>query len=243
MMIVINKKKLKKVIIGLIAVILIVISGLYFMKRETKPTLNLDVANQLYYQGTKVKSGYVALTCNVDLGWESEYVEGILEALKKEDVKITFNVTGRWAENNEELLLKIKEEGHEIGNHGHKHLDYANLSYEENLEQIKTSKKIIEDIIQEETKFFQAPSGSFGDNTVKAAKEMGYTSIKWDIDTIDWKNREEPDVIIERIKKKDIVDNSIVLMHPTNATVQCIDDIINIIRDKGLKPGKLSDIF
>lgn len=243
MMIVINKKKLKKVIIGLIAVILIVISGLYLMKRETKPTLNLDVANQPYYQGTKVKSGYVALTCNVDLGWESEYVEGILEALKKEDVKITFNVTGRWAENNEELLLKIKEEGHEIGNHGHKHLDYANLSYEENLEQIKTSKKIIEDIIKEETKFFQAPSGSFGDNTVKAAKEMGYTSIKWDIDTIDWKNREEPDVIIERIKKKDIVDNSIVLMHPTNATVQCIDDIINIIRGKGLKPGKLSDVF
>lgn len=72
---------------------------------------------------------------------------------------------------------------------------------------------------------------------------MGYTSIKWDIDTIDWKNREEPDVIIERIKKKDIVDNSIVLMHPTNATVQCIDDIINIIRGKGLKPGKLSDVF
>lgn len=55
MMIVINKKKLKKVIIGLIAVILIVISGLYLMKRETKPTLNLDVANQPYYQGTKVK--------------------------------------------------------------------------------------------------------------------------------------------------------------------------------------------
>ncbi|WP_207744141.1 polysaccharide deacetylase family protein [Romboutsia sp. 1001713B170131_170501_G6] len=243
MMIVINKKRLKKVIIGVIAVILIVISGLYLMKRETKPTLNLDVANQPYCQGTKVKSGYVALTCNVDLGWESEYVEGILEVLKKEDVKITFNVTGRWAENNEELLLKIKEEGHEIGNHGHKHLDYANLSYEENLEQIKTSKKIIEDIIKEETKFFQAPSGSFGDNTVKAAKEMGYTSIKWDVDTIDWKNREEPDVIIERVKKKDIVDNSIVLMHPTNATVQCVDDIINIIRDKGLKPGKLSDVF
>ena len=191
----------------------------------------------------KKNSGYVALTCNVDLGWETEYVQGILDVLKKEDVKITFNVTGRWAEKNQEMLLKIKSEGHEIGNHGHRHLDYAKLSYEENLEQIKTSKKIIEDIINEETKFFQAPAGSFGEGTMKAANELGYTSIKWDVDTIDWNNRKEPEVIIERVKKKDIKDGSIVLMHPTYATTQCLDDIIQIIRDKGLKPGMLSNIF
>ena len=51
-------------------------------------------------------------------------------------------------------------------------------------------------------------------------------------------NREEPDVIIKRIRKKDMEDSSIVLMHPTYATVQCIDDIIKIIRDNGFKPGK-----
>ena len=244
-MMVLNKKKVKKIIISVV-VILLAIIGIVFMVKQSKSetTFNLfDSVDAPYYQGTKVNSGYVALTCNVDLGWESEYVEGILEALEKEDVKITFNVTGRWAEKNEELLLKIKGQGHEIGNHGHRHLDYAKLSYEENLEQIKTSKGIIENIIKEETKFFQAPSGSFGEGTMKAANELGYTSIKWDIDTIDWKYREEPDVIVERVKKKDIQDNSIVLMHPTKATTQCVDDIIQIIRDKGLKPGKLSDIF
>ena len=47
----------------------------------------------------------------------------------------------------------------------------------------------------------------------------------------------------ERVKKKDIKDGSIVLMHPTYATTQCLDDIIQIIRDKGLKPGMLSNIF
>ncbi|WP_270939809.1 polysaccharide deacetylase family protein [Romboutsia lituseburensis] len=244
-MMVVNKKKLKKIIISL-AIILLVILGILFMikKGNSTTTFNrFDSTEAPYYQGTKVESGYVALTCNVDLGWESEYVEKILEVLQKEDVKITFNVTGRWAEKNQDLLLKIKGQGHEIGNHGHRHLDYAKLSYEENLEQIKTSKKIIEDVIKEETKFFQAPSGSFGEGTMKAAKELGYTCIKWDVDTIDWKYREEPDVIIERVKKKDIQDNSIVLMHPTKATTECIGDIIQIVRDKGLKPGKLSDIF
>ncbi|MDK2585041.1 polysaccharide deacetylase family protein [Romboutsia sedimentorum] len=244
-MMVVSKNKLKKIIISVVVVIL-AIMGIVFMVKQSKSeaTFNIfDSADTPYYQGTKVESGYVGLTCNVDLGWESEYVEGILKVLEKEDVKITFNVTGRWAEKNPELLLKIKEQGHEIGNHGHRHLDYAKLSYEENLEQIQTSKKIIEDIIKEKTKFFQAPSGSFGEGTMKAAKELGYTCIKWDVDTIDWKYREEPEVIVDRIKKKDIQDNSIVLMHPTNATTKCVGDIIQIIRDKGLRPGKLSDIF
>ena len=244
MMIVLNKEKLKKIAIGIICMMLIIPSIVFLVSdTQSKATAKMLNYEEPYFTGTKPNSGYVALTCNVDLGWESEYVEGILKALKQEDVKITFNVTGRWAEKNQDLLLKIKSEGHEIGNHGHRHLDYANLSYEENLEQIKTSKTIIEDIIKEPTKFFQAPSGSFGDNTVKAAKELGYTSIKWDIDTIDWNNKKEPDVVIERVKKKDPKENSIVLMHPTYATTECIDDIIKIIRDKNLKPGRLSDVF
>ncbi|MEF9990477.1 MAG: polysaccharide deacetylase family protein [Romboutsia sp.] len=247
LMMVLNKKKLKKIGIwvGILTIIILMIGfGFKLVKGGTFPTSGLFDSTQLpYTQGTKGNSGYVALTCNVDLGWETEYVESILDTLKKEDVKITFNVTGRWAEKNQDMLLRIKSEGHEIGNHGHRHLDYAHLSYEENLEQITTSKKIIEDIIKEETKFFQAPSGSFGKDTVEAAKKLGYISIKWDIDTIDWQNREEPDVIIKRIQGKKMKDGSIVLMHPTNATAQCVDDIIKIVRDNGFKPGKLSDIF
>ena len=244
-MMVLNKSKFKKIIMLVLVVVILLSSTIFFMtKKGSKPAFEfIDMANIPYTQGTKQNSGYVALTCNVDLGWETEYLQAILDVLKKEDVKITFNVTGRWAEKNPEMLLKIKEEGHEIGNHGHKHLDYAKLSYEENLEQIKTSKKIIEDIIKDETKFFQAPAGSFGEGTMKAANELGYTSIKWDVDTIDWNNRKEPDVIIERVKKKDIKDGSIVLMHPTYATTQCLDDIIHIIKDRGLKAGMLSDIF
>ena len=78
---------------------------------------------------------------------------------------------------------------------------------------------------------------------MKAAKDLGYTAFKCDVDTIDWKYREQPDEIINRVKNKDVKDGSIILMHPTKATMECVDDIIEIIRSKGLKPGKLSDIF
>ena len=244
-MMVLNKNKLKKILIFLL-IILFIGGGIVFTikKNESIPSINiLDLANAPYTQGTKKNSGYVALTCNVDLGWEDEYVISILETLKKEKVHITFNVTGKWAEKNKDLLLRIKNEGHEIGNHGYKHLDYATLSYDENYNQISTSKKIIEDALGEKTKFFQAPAGSFGTNTVKAAESLNYICFKWDVDTIDWQDRYNPEKIIERVKNKNIVDGSIILMHPTDATTKCLDDIIEIIRQKNLKPGRLSDVF
>ena len=244
-MMVLNKNKLKKILIFLL-IILFIGGGIVFTikKNESIPSINiLDLAKAPYTQGTKKNSGYVALTCNVDLGWEDEYVISILETLKKEKVHITFNVTGKWAEKNKDLLLRIKNEGHEIGNNGYKHLDYATLSYDENYNQISTSKKIIEDALGEKTKFFQAPAGSFGTNTVKAAESLNYICFKWDVDTIDWQDKHNPEKIIERVKNKNIVDGSIVLMHPTDATTKCLDDIIEIIRQKNLKPGRLSDVF
>lgn len=244
-MMVLNKSKLKKILIFFLIILLIVCGIVFTLKRnKSTPSINiLDLAKAPYTQGTKKNSGYVALTCNVDLGWEDEYVISILETLKKEKVHITFNVTGKWAENKRDLLLKMKNEGHEIGNHGYKHLDYATLSYDDNYNQIITSKKIIEDIIDEKTNFFQAPAGSFGSNTVKAAESLNYICFKWDVDTIDWQDKDNPEKIIERVKSKNIVDGSIILMHPTDATTKCLDDIIQIIKDKNLKPGRLSDVF
>ena len=244
-MMVMSKKKLKKIIFTILAIVIAICTSVYvYNKINQKPAFEMiDQAKIPYTQGTKESSGYVALTCNVDLGWESEYVESILDTLEKEKVNITFNVTGKWAEKNEDLLLKIKSKGHEIGNHGYEHLDYEKLTYEQNYEQIEKSKKIIEEKINEETKFFQAPAGAFGEPTIKAASELGYISFKWDIDTIDWKYRDQPDVIINRVKNKEIVDGSIILMHPTNATTQCIADIIKIIRQEGFEAGRLSDVF
>ncbi|MGL5756005.1 MAG: polysaccharide deacetylase family protein [Paraclostridium sp.] len=243
-MMVLNKKKLKK-IFAIILVIILAIAGVVFMNKEdTTPTWNLFYkADKPYHNGTKLNSGHVAISCNVDLGWESEYIEKILKVLDEKKAKITFAVTGRWAEENSEFLLEIKEKGHEIANHGYKHLDYGTLDYDKNYEQIKTSKEIIENIIKTETKFFQAPGGSFNKDTVKASMDLGYIPYKWDVDTIDWKNRQEPEVIIERVKSKDMKDSSIILMHPTHASAEGIDDIIEIIEGKNLKPGKLSDVF
>lgn len=245
-MMVLSKSKLKKIVIFMLIVVFIIGGIAYILKNRTQDTMNLlDMAGntQPYTMGTLRNSGHVAITCNVDLGWEDEYIEKILEILDNENVKITFAVTGKWAENKQDLLLKMKAKGHEIANHGYQHLNYDTLSYDENFNQIKKSKQAIEDVTKTKSKFFQAPSGAFGDDTVKAANDLGYICYKWDVDTIDWMDKDNPDKIIQRIEKKDIKDGSIVLMHPTKATSICLDEIISIIRTRGYVPGKLSDVF
>lgn len=244
LMMVISKSKLKKIIISIL-VIIFIIGGILFTVRKNSPeSLNLlQMASEPYTRGTNENSGYVALTCNVDLGWEDEYIQKILDILDKENVKITFAVTGKWAQQNKDELLLMKSKGHQIANHGYQHLDYDTLSYEENFNQIKKSKDIIDNITKTQSEFFQAPSGSFNEDTVKAANNLGYTCYKWDVDTIDWMDKDNPQNIIKRIEKKEIKNSSIVLMHPTKATTMCLGDIISIIRTRGYIPGRLEDVF
>lgn len=156
-MMVLSKSKLKKIVIFILIVAFIIGGIAYILKNRTQDTMNLlDMAGntQPYTMGTLRNSGHVAITCNVDLGWEDEYIEKILEILDNENVKITFAVTGKWAENKQDLLLKMKAKGHEIANHGYQHLNYDTLSYDENFNQIKKSKQAIEDVTKTKSKFF-----------------------------------------------------------------------------------------
>ncbi len=143
-------------------------------------TFNLDI----YYKGN-VDDRIVAFACNVDWGGD-EYIPTMLEIFKEKNINITFFVTGKWAAKNPELLIKIYEQGHEIGNHGYRHIDYDKLSYEENKEEIIKAHNTIREIIKSKPKYFAPPSGAYNDNTIKAAKDLNYDIIMWSIDTIDW---------------------------------------------------------
>ncbi|SHG93825.1 polysaccharide deacetylase family protein [Tepidibacter thalassicus] len=234
MVLIFNKKKL----LTLVVLLLLVGIGFNLKYFSVKSFNNIE---EPFYRGNKENSNYVAITCNVD--WGNEYIDQMLKILDEKNVKITFMVTGRWAEKYPDILLKIKKEGHEIGNHGYKHIDYSKLNYNLNYREIKKSKEIIETIIKEKTVFFEPPSGYYNKDTVKAAKDFGYIPIKWSIDTIDWKYKNNYSEIIKKIKSSKIEDGSIILIHPTNGTIQSLESIINIVRENGYEVGKLSDIF
>ncbi len=233
MKLVVVNKKILYTFIGIVIVLLVIVIGLFFYNRAEE-TFNMDV----YYKGN-IDDKIIAFACNVD--WGNEYIEPLLDIFSRYDIKITFFVTGRWAKENPELLKKIHEKGHEIGNHGYEHLEYDKLNYEKNKEQILLAHDVIKNILDIEPKLFAPPAGAFNEYTVKAAKDLDYKVIMWSIDTIDWREDSTKDLIIKRVTEK-IHSSAIVLMHPTAETVKALPTIISYIFDKGYRIGTISDV-
>ncbi|NMB28402.1 MAG: polysaccharide deacetylase family protein [Tissierellia bacterium] len=229
---VVNKKTIYTLLI-IIFIIVVVAFYISFYNRIDE-TFYMDI----YYKGN-VDDKVVAFACNVD--WGNEYILPMLEIFQKENIKITYFITGTWAEKNPELLKVIYDYGHEIGNHGYKHMDYDKLSYEKNKEEILRTHNIIKETLGIESIYFAPPSGAYNDNTIKAAKDLNYDIIMWSIDTIDWKEDSDKEKIKERITSK-IHNSAIVLMHPTEETVKALPEVIIYLFNKDYRIGTISDI-
>jgi len=103
---------------------------LFFIIVTINISPKLNAVFKSYELNEPIRSGnnkdYIAFTCNVD--WGNEEIPLMLEILEKNNLRITFFVTGRWAKNNPELLKEIYNKGHEIGNHGYGHRMHSKLS-------------------------------------------------------------------------------------------------------------------
>lgn len=228
---------LYKIIAVIIVLIVLLVSVIALLDSKAKETFkNVD---DVFYKGNADEK-VIAFTCNID--WGNEYIPPMLEIFKENNIKITFFVTGRWAEQNEDLLSKIYEHGHEIGNHGYLHRDYSLLSYELNKQEIFKTDQIIRQALNVKSKYFAPPSGAYNEDTVRAARALNYDVIMWSIDTIDWRKDSTCDKIINRVVSK-AHNCAIVLMHPKEETIKALPTIIKVLKDQGYKLGKVSDVI
>ncbi|WP_416827856.1 polysaccharide deacetylase family protein [Ectobacillus polymachus] len=205
---------------------------------EVPPTVHLEnLSPAPIYRGHPDKK-MVALTINV--AWGNEYIPSILETLKKHQVSATFFLEGRWAKENPAIAKMIGDAGQEIGNHSYSHPDMKTLSLDATREQLVKTNDIIEAATGKKVKWFAPPSGSFRDDTVTTAAELGMGTIMWTVDTIDWQ-RPAPSTIIERVTKK-VHPGAIVLMHPTEPTSQSLDSLIVQLKKQGYQLGSISTL-
>ena len=195
-----------------------------------------NVINGVYYSGNE-ESNKISLMINVY--WGTEYLDGMLEILDKYDVKTTFFVGGTWAVKESDMLEKIYEKWHEIGNHGYTHKDQDKLNREQNQKEILTTHNIIKDLLNIDMNLFAPPSGAYSKTTVEVASNLGYQTIMWTRDTIDWRDK-DADLIYSRAVK-DAKGGDLVLMHPTEKTLEALENIIITLQEKGLKVTTVSD--
>lgn len=234
-----NEKNFRNVFSNLIifGLIFIVFAGCFFasIQEKTILTSNSEYRGTIY-AGDKT-SGKVSLMVNVC--WGNEYLEKMLDVLKKYNLQTTFFIGGSWAVENQELLKRIKNEGHEIANHGYSHKDHSKLGYNENMVEIQKCHSVIKEILNLEMELFAPPSGAYNDSTIKVAEELGYKTIMWTRDTIDWRDK-NPDLIYSRAVSN-LSSGDLILMHPTDATAEVFEKIILEAKNKNLKVSTVKE--
>lgn len=171
----------------------------------------------------------IAFACNVF--WGEEYLPSMLSTFEKEGINITFFIGGTWAKDNPDLLKMIAAGNHELGNHTYNHPHPTQITSEKNREQIQKAEDIIREITGIQTKLYAPPYGECDKRVIHIAEELGYDTILWSIDTIDWQ-KPSPATIKQRVHKK-IKNGAIILMHPTKSTAEALPSLIQELKTKG----------
>ncbi|MGI6329568.1 MAG: polysaccharide deacetylase family protein [Bacilli bacterium] len=163
----------------------------------------------------------------------------ILDILKEYNVSATFFVLGTNIRNNQELILNIYQDGHEIGNHGYDHSSFKRLNEEELINQINKTSQSIEDITGEAPNVVRPP---YGDITDAIKEKINNPIILWSIDAQDW-HKVSPETIVNKVLNN-LEDGRIILMHDIHErTVEATKILIPKILERDYKIVTINELF
>ena len=188
----------------------------------------------------------IALT--FDDGPHAVLTNEILDILDEYDIKATFFVVGENIDQNPDVLRRIADSGHEIGNHTESHIDCAKSNYRKIKKELASVHERVLEICDYDIKLFRPPGGAWDKKTVKAAHDMVYSIILWSVDTKDWAHTDAlkiADNIHSNIKS-----GSIILFHDyiskNSPTPTALRRVIPELLDKGysfVTVGELIDEY
>lgn len=201
------------------------------------PTITRRLFSPVYRVDTDRKA--VALAVNV--AWGEEHLPAMLDVLRANNVKATFFIDGEWAEKFPDLVKVLVTEGHDIGNHGHRHLHIERMSDSDIKDLILQNEKLLCGLGATPSKLFAPPYGECNQSVTSAAASLGYTTIMWTIDTIDWKTK-EPHKIVERVTRK-MAPGAIILMHPTEVANKALPATVEAVRRSGYQLCTVSELL
>lgn len=210
-----------------------------FRRGENHCQATLDTQSQLVIQdydgismGSK-DSNKVYLT--FDCGYEAGYTEAILDVLAETNVKATFFITAHYLNTASDIVKRMIEEGHIVGNHTVNHKCLPNISDEEIKDEVMKLHNAVYEKFGYEMIYFRPPKGEFSERVIKIVKDLGYTTVMWSSAYDDWDTNKQGR---EEYGKKKIVDNihngCVLLLHATSQdNSKILKDVIEQIKNMG----------
>lgn len=199
----------------------------------------VDLASEfpgLFFREGDPKKKQVALT--FDDGPDSVYTPQMLDVLSKHQVRGTFFLIGNRAELFPDVVKRIVQEGHIVGNHTMTHPDILKLTTEQTAQNICQAEETLASLIDYRTSLFRSPYGSLNPERIKEIEKLGYKIIAWNVDSLDWKSLTAEQVqynILENAK-----EGSIILQHSSggdeenlSGSVEALGAVITELKNEG----------
>ena len=182
-----------------------------------------------------------------DAGYENGCTAKILDTLKAHNVPAAFFLVGNYMEKNADLVRRMVDEGHIVGNHTMHHHDMSKLTDKETF-----SKELmdLEDLFRNITgkelpKYYRPPQGIYSEENLKMAKDLGYRTVFWSLAYMDWQNDKQPTAEFAFGKLIPRTHNgAVVLLHSTsNTNAEILDELLTKWENMGYRFASLQDLF
>ncbi|MEG2144754.1 MAG: polysaccharide deacetylase family protein [Oscillospiraceae bacterium] len=175
------------------------------------------------------------ISLTFDEGYENGFTPRILDILKEKEVKATFFITGDYYRRAPELIRRMIDEGHTVGSHSDKHIDFTKASTEDCIADLTLLHENIRKDFDYEMRCFRFPTGAFSQRSLELIKDLGYKSVFWSFGYKDWdpKVQMKPEEALEKLKSS-LHPGEVLLLHPvgeTNCTI--LGDFIDSVKEKG----------
>jgi len=222
--------------------------GISFQEEGEAPVGNASQTALSQYDAVFLgDTGEKCLCLTFDAGYENGYTAQILDVLRAHQVPAAFFLVGNYLERNPELVKRMVEEGHTVGNHTWSHPDMSRITdraaFTEELEQVENLYRQITG--QELEKYYRPPQGIYSEENLAMAKELGYKTVFWSLAYVDWNNDAQPtpeEAFSKLIPRTH--DGAVVLLHSTSQTNAAIlDELLTKWEDMGYTFLPVSALF
>ena len=222
--------------------------GLSFRQEGAPPIGNAGKDQLRQYQAAYIgDTSEKVLYLTFDAGYENGCTARILDTLKEKQVSAAFFLVGNYIRRNPDLVRRMAEEGHIVGNHTMHHYDMSKLSDKAAFSKELTDLEALyqETVGQALPKFYRPPQGIYSEENLKMAQELGYRTVFWSLAYVDWNNDAQPTREAAFAKLLPRTHNgAVVLLHSTSKTnAEILGELIDKWKAMGYRFGTLEELF
>jgi len=202
----------------------------------------LQQYDAFYLGNTKEKTIYLTF----DNGYENGYTPQVLDVLKKQNVKAAFFVTGHFVKDQPELIKRMAEEGHIIGNHSYHHPDLTTKTSRVIQEELESVDEEVYKITGEKNNLYlRPPRGIFSERVLEETKKLGYQTVFWSVAFVDWKiNAQKGWRYAYDNMMKQAHPGAIYLLHTVSRdNAEALDQAITDMKKEGYTFKSLDDLM